>query len=97
MRLQPWIDVDDAHVLIVASILTLLALLLLNPKKSRSILLSYHNWRKNASWFSASLVYEALKVEPTANRRVNLPGVVDAHLFNTQHFAGLDFEFDFEN
>ncbi|MGX9986986.1 metallophosphoesterase [Soonwooa purpurea] len=55
------------------------------------------NWRKNASWFSASLVYEALKVEPTANRRVNLPGVVDAHLFNTQHFAGLDFEFDFEN
>lgn len=55
------------------------------------------NWRKNASWLSATLVYEALKIERTANRRIILPNIVDSDVFNTQHFGGFDLKFDFEN
>ncbi len=55
------------------------------------------NWRKNASLFTADLVYEALKIENTSGRNISLPNVVDPNVFKTQHFGGLDLKFDFEN
>ncbi|MGL6037738.1 MAG: metallophosphoesterase [Soonwooa sp.] len=55
------------------------------------------NWRKNSSWFTANLAYEAIKIEKTADRRISLPNVVDEQVFKTQHFSGIDLKFDFEN
>lgn len=55
------------------------------------------NWRKNASLFSAKLIYEALKIEKTENRRIALPNIVNENVFSTNHFAGIDVGFHFEN
>lgn len=55
------------------------------------------NWKKNASHFQAKLIYEALKIEKTADRRISFPDIVDDNVFKTNHFAGIDIGFHFEN
>lgn len=55
------------------------------------------NWRKNASLFSAKLIYEGLKIEKTDNRRIAIPNIVDENVFSTNYFAGIDVGFHFEN
>ena len=55
------------------------------------------NWRKNASLFSAKLIYEALKIEKTENRRIALPNIVNENVFSTNYFAGIELGFHFEN
>ncbi|MDN5578080.1 MAG: metallophosphoesterase, partial [Chryseobacterium sp.] len=55
------------------------------------------NWRKNASLFSAKLIYEGLKIEKTENRRIAIPNIVDENVFSTNYFAGIDVGFHFEN
>ena len=55
------------------------------------------NWKKNASLFQAKLIYEAKKIEKTADRRISIPDMVDQDVFRTQHFAGIDIGFHYEN
>lgn len=55
------------------------------------------NWKKNAAHFQTKLIYEALKIERTADRRISIPGIIDENLFDTNHFGGAEISFIYEN
>ena len=55
------------------------------------------NWEKNASKFSAKLVYENIKVEKTPNRYITQNSEILDEVFETQHFAGTDITFYYNN
>ena len=64
--------------------------------KELSVAPSLH-WKKNATHFFIKPIYEAFKIDPTEGRRILNPGVIDAKLFDTQHFGGVDINFTYEN
>ncbi len=55
------------------------------------------NWKKNAVLFSGKLIYENTKIEQSANRLVTTPNMVNPDVFDTEHFAGVDLLFKYDN
>jgi hypothetical protein len=52
---------------------------------------------KHGSEFNFSTTFERISVEETNNRFINIPGVVNPDIFDSQQFAGATIKYSFEN
>ncbi|WP_298152652.1 metallophosphoesterase [Flavobacterium sp.] len=49
------------------------------------------------AYFSAQAKFQSIEVERSNSRLIGAPGIVDARVFDTQNFAGLNARYGFEN